>query len=280
MLASQYIRNSLAAQVMVKWLDDKGLPWVVEKPGSKGHPFLIISAKDKKVRVPFASSPSDNARGHKNALRDMKRQLREAGVEDEILGYSNGHDDEPEAEPEQEAAPVIHRTAEGAPIRCGDPKAYRQARDAYIAERANAGDTAVEIARKLAEGGDTIKPQSIQPMVCHIRKRVTYPIKMPSYNDEYYSHRTFLRAQEQEQAGGGGGDKAPPPAEAAQDDKEPAPCWKAAVKAIIAEAREKNYDEADAAMREAMGELVEIRSQVEADAMTARNARILDALTS
>jgi hypothetical protein len=87
-------------ELLTGFCDSQGIQWESLPQNGSGHCVLAITFNGVTRKVTFASSPSDNFRGGKNALGYLKRTLRQIGWEPS----------QPEDEDEEDMGPDNIRT--------------------------------------------------------------------------------------------------------------------------------------------------------------------------
>lgn len=281
MQASDYIRSSDAAQAMTKYCREQGWTWAVAPPGSKGHPFLVVTANGTRFKQPFSLTPSDKKRAALNAVRDLKRAAYEAGAIDEPQEANVN-------KPVNADPIIIRKTSTGAPVLPDNAhlktdgtlaggmnpvnKAYSRAVNAYIAKRIKQGASVSEMAQELRGGGAVM-------------------------DDKCVTQRCYaLRRQGQIKASwtpNGGPSMATPPAAPALIEESPNPIeakpdlrpalngrFGELVTDALCSAREKSAADADEMAARWIEQIAKARGEAERRACERRYERVLEVLTS
>lgn len=291
MQASDYIRASDCAQSMTKWCREQGFTFAVQPPGSKGHPFLIVNANGGRVKVPFSMTPSETRRAPLNAVRELKRALRERGL------WPVTPDDQAEADADDaEEAATVHATGDGCPLppptarrkrdgslaggyQTPEVKEYFHRRKKFVAKRLLAGDSHEEIADAICATGVTFRASSIMPLTTELRATGLIPQEF-SYNPAKTPQANAAP------------EPATEPASPAQDAPEPQHAKLPAqlngsfgdlVYMALKDARAKSASDADSLAAVWIEKIAEGRKRAEMDVISGeienRYLRVLDALT-
>jgi len=292
MQASDYIRASEPAQAMTKYCRENGFSFAVERPGSKGHPFLIVTAKGKTVKVPFSMTPSDSRNAGRNAVTSLKRALYEVGI---------GRKPAPQSKAKPRPAPVeIYTTSEGAPIlpagieldRHGGVtgihwqkggRDYLTARRKYITEQILAGKTTESIAKALSSAGVRTKKTQVVSIFYEQRAAGNIPADWTPAIRPITKESATPKAKAETPA-----PVAPIPAFDAPVEQTNLPnplngAFSDLVLGALKDARAKSASEADGLATVWIEKIAAARKQTELDAIggeiDARYMRVLEALT-
>ena len=294
MNATDYLRKSECGAAMARFCRKNGLPYAVTPPGSKGHPFLVVTHYGRRVRVPFSMTPSDNRRGPLDAVGELRRALNEAGIP-----FSEGRKEEPVEKSASSNVPVPLRFAgDGAPLppsnirrrrsgglapgQHGQNAPYIQARRDWVCKRIKAGATCKEIAERLTATGVTIKTATVAQLGYELRSegRIA-PTWTPngglSMHPDAPRYAAALPAPTSE-ASAPTSEASPAPAEMMSGR------FADAVTGALRKARADGPDAADALASEWIEKIAKARGIVEVEHIQAENEnrylRILDLLTA
>lgn len=155
-------------ELLTGFCEAEGIQWESLPQNGSGHCVLAVTFNGVTRKVTFASSPSDNFRGGKNALTYLKRTLRQIGWE----GAATDTDDEDDMGPENirsmkfdaqkpSTGPASEVTmlplkvkGVAVPVQVPRPSdaqtlSYRDSVDLFLVEVVDAGATLAEAVRAL-----------------------------------------------------------------------------------------------------------------------------------
>lgn len=170
----QYIRKSETGTAMAEYCKANGVPFAVVPPGSKGHPFLMVTVDGKSVRIPFSLTPSDT-NAPKSAVQALKRVLRGDALGD--AGEAWSIEASETGAPRPPASAVIGKRGIRGPK--GMTDAYRAARDAFIAKRYQDGATPQVIAAEITAAGVPYSAKSVNVAGFRLRNTGALPSGFP-----------------------------------------------------------------------------------------------------
>ena len=170
----QYIRKSETGTAMAEYCKANGVPFAVVPPGSKGHPFLMVTVDGKSVRIPFSLTPSDT-NAPKSAVQALKRVLRGDALGD--AGEAWSIEASETGAPKPPASAVIGKRGIRGPK--GMTDAYRAARDAFIAKRYQDGATPQVIAAEITAAGVPYSAKSVNVAGFRLRNTGALPSDFP-----------------------------------------------------------------------------------------------------
>lgn len=201
----EYLRKSEAAQAMARFCDQHKFGYAIGAPGSKGHPFFVVSAKGEIVaRVPFSSTPSDSRRGHLNAVTDLKKALRSKGInfteEEKPVKTKTPYRPMPkDGEGCPLATSAVRLTKRGTltPGPIGPNVEYAKQRDSYIERAIKRGKALDSIAQHLTSGGVVHTKQLVVNRAYALRRAGRLPNDwMPSAQPKPDAHNNAPARQE------------------------------------------------------------------------------------